>query len=142
MSSPIDLAAQNAALDALLGDGAAASIPSSWEVALFDGDPAAGGAELDSAGGYVRAVIANDSATWPDAVDGEKLSSIISLATPTDEWTVGGQLATATHYLLIDAADSTTQWLPGQLADPLTVYGTETAIQIQLSQFWNTEGVF
>lgn len=136
MSSPVDVDAQNAALDALLGDGAAGSVPTSWEVALFAGDPANGGTELTSAGGYVRPVIANDTATWPDAVDGEKLSAIIDFDAPTDAWS-----ATATYFLLIDHADSTTQWFPGLLLDPLTIFGTETAVQVQLSLFWDTLGV-
>lgn len=136
MSSPIDLVAQNAGLDALLGDGAAASIPTTWEIALFNGDPQAGGTEITSAGGYVRPVVPNDSATFPDAVDGEKLSAIIDVDAPSGPWS-----DTVTHFLLIDGGDSTTQWFPGTLADPLTVFGTETAVRIQLSLFWNVEGI-
>jgi hypothetical protein len=132
MGYPLDITAQNAALDALLGDNAGASMPSSFEVALFTAHPLLGGTELDATGGYGRVTIANDSSVWPDASSGQKVSAIIPLAAPSGAWS-----DTATHYLLYDAADSTTAYLPGRLLSELAVDGTETTLAVQLAAFWN-----
>lgn len=135
MGYPLDTTAQDACLDALLGDNAGSSMPSSFEVALFNGHPLSGGTELTSDGGYARAVIANDSTVWPDAVSGQKVSATVPFPVPTDAWS-----DTATHYLLIDAADSTTEYFPGRLLGELSVDGTETAVSVQLAAFFNTLG--
>ena len=135
MAYPLDIAAQNAALDALISRDLS-GLPTQWEVALYAGDPAVGGVELAGTGGYARSLLNADLTDWPAADDGEKLSVILAFATPTGPWS-----ATATHYLLIDHADSTTRWFPGLLAEPLTVLGTEPSVQVQLSQFWDTTGL-
>lgn len=134
MTYPVDLAAQNAALDALLGSGHAAGVPSSWEVALFAGDPTNGGTELTSAGGYARVTVSNDTAHWPAASGGMKSSMPINFPTPTAAWS-----DVATHFLLISAADHSTQWFPGLLSEPVGVFGTELGVSVSLSLYWNTE---
>jgi hypothetical protein len=133
MSYPLDVAAQSAALDALLGDNAASTVPTSFEVAIFDGSPLAGGVELDSTGGYARAVVANTSAVFPDAVSGQKVSATISFAAPSAAWS-----DTGTDFVLYDAADSTTAWFFGRLLEEIAVDGTETGVAIQLALYWNT----
>lgn len=133
MAYPLDVAGQNAVLDALLGDNAGASMPSSFEVALYSGHPLAGGTELTSDGGYVREVVANSSANFPDAVSGQKVSAIFTWATPSAAWS-----DTATHYLLIDAADSTTEYFPGRLLSEVTVTTAGDAVAVQLAAFFNT----
>lgn len=135
MGYPLDTTAQDNTLDSLLGDNAGASMPSSFEVALFNAHPLLGGTELTSDGGYVRPVIANDSATWPNA-SGSKVSVPITLAAATGAWS-----DTATHYLLIDAADSTTQYFPGRLVDELSVDEAGSGVAVQLIAFWNTTGL-
>lgn len=133
MSYPLSVAAQNAALDALLGSGKAAGVPASWEVALFAGDPSNGGTELTSTGGYARVTVANDTAHWPAATSGEKTSTPVTFPTSTAAWS-----ATATHFLLIDQADHTTKWFPGQLADDVVVSASGAVVIPTLSLYWNT----
>ncbi len=133
MSAPLDVAAQNQTLDALLGTG----LPASFEVALFDGDPSAGGAELTSAGGYLRPVVDNDAVLFPNpAADGQKTSIPIAFANPSGNWS-----AVAQYWVLYDAADSTTAWWYGLLADELSVLATSTGISVRLSIYWNPEGI-
>lgn len=134
---PLDEAAQNACLDALLGDAAGSSMPTAFEVALFFGDPLNGGVELDAVGNYLRPTIDNDTAQWPNAADGVKVSAVVAFADPTDKWTADGTQNPATHFLLYDAADSTTAYLSGRLDDELNVYGSETNIALVLSVYWD-----
>lgn len=133
MGYPLDTTAQNACLDALLGDNRGASMPSSFEVALFNGHPLSGGTELTSAGGYVRKVIANTTAIWPAASSGQKVSAILTWATPTGAWS-----DTATHYQLIDAADHTTRYFPGRLVGEVVVDAVGDVARVQLAAFFNT----
>lgn len=133
MAYPLAVAAQSAALDALLGDNRGVTMPTSFEVALFNGDPQLGGSELTSDGGYVRVTVANDSTTFPAAVSGQKVSAVIAFATSSDAWS-----DTATHYLLYDAADSTTAWFPGRLLDEVSVDDADTDVAVQLAAYWNT----
>lgn len=140
MSFPLDTPAQNNWLDCLLGDGAGTSSPASFEFALFAGDPFFGGVEMDSVGGYVRPVISNNSTQWPDAVDGQKVGLAVPFADPSNEWTAGSLPVPATHFLLIDAADSTTRYVARKLSEPLVVTGTETDLSVQPILTWNTEG--
>lgn len=139
MSYPLDVDAQNAALDAVLGDGAAASMPTSFELALFNGDPANGGTELTPTGGYARATADNDTATFPDADSGQKVSATISFTAPSGPW-VGVTDSLITHWLLLDAADSTTQYFSMPFADPFAILGDEPDVSVQLVLMWNTEG--
>ena len=133
MAYPLDTAAQNAVLDSILGDGAGASMPSSFEVALFNGHPLLGGTELTSDGAYARVTIANDTATWPDASSGAKLSAVVVFATSDDAWS-----DTASHYLLFDAADSSTRFFAGRLSDEVNVSDAGTDVAVQLAASWNT----
>lgn len=136
MGYPLDVAAQNAALDGLLGDAHASTVPASFEVAFFNAHPLLGGTELTSAGGYVRPTVANDSGAFPDAVDGVKVSAQIPIADPSGAWS-----DTATHLVLIDGADSTTRWFVGKLRDELAIDGSETNVAASAAIFWNTEGL-
>lgn len=136
MSYPLDVAAQSAALDGQLGDDHASTIPSSFELALFNADPRSGGVELDPDGGYVRVVVANTTAVWPAAAFGRKQSNPIALPVPTGAWS-----DTATHWVLFDAADSTTRWFFGALAQELAIDGTELSVAAVPTLFWNTEGL-
>lgn len=140
MSFPLDVAAQNAALDALLGDGAAAGMPSQWELAAFAGDPATTGTEFTATGGYARPIIDNDSANFPDADGGQKVSVALVFADPSGPW-VGGLDNVVTHWALIDHADSTTRYFSRPLAAPFIVFGTEPYVAIQAVLNWNQEGI-
>ena len=135
MAYPLDVAAQNAGLQAWFGDGRAASMPSSWEVALFDAHPLDGGVELDAVGGYSRLVVANTTANFPTPTSGVVVSVLLTWAAPTDAWS-----DVATHFLLIDHADSLTRWYVGLLGSAINVTAAGPAFQTQLSIPWNTEG--
>lgn len=135
MAYPLDTAAQNAGLQAWFGDGRATSMPSSWEVALFTAHPLDGGTELTSTGGYTRLVVANTSANFPTPTAGVIVSALLTWATPTAAWS-----DVATHFLLLDHADSTTRWYVGQLGQAIDIGAAGPAFQTQLSIPWNLEG--
>lgn len=136
MGYPLDVAAQSAALDALLGDGAAAGVPTAFELALFDGDPRdTHSLELPSTGGYARVTgITNDSTNFPDAVDGAKSSAVFSFAASSGAWA-----ATGTWFVLYDAADSTTAWFFGPLTSAVIVSGAGYVVELSIPIYWNTE---
>ena len=135
MAYPLDVAAQNAGLKAWFGDGRAASVPASWEVALFDGHPVIGGVELASDGGYERLVVANTSANFPDPVDGVITSAALTWPDPTDAYS-----DTATHYVLIDHADGSARWYVGVLGQAIDVTEAQPGFVTTLAIRWNTEG--
>lgn len=135
MAYPLDISAQNAGLKAWFGNGRAASMPSSWEVALFTDHPLFGGTELTSTGGYARLVVANTSANFPDPTVGVVQSALLTWAAPTGAWS-----DVATTFLLLDHADSTTRWYVGLLSQAINVTGAGPAFQTQLAIPWNTEG--
>lgn len=98
--SLLSVEAQNASLAMSYGAAKGTSAPANLEVALFDGDPANGGTELTSAGGYEAVTVPNDATTWPDApADGEIVSAPIVFPTSTAAWS-----ATALYWLIRDAA--------------------------------------
>ena len=105
-----DTAAQNATLDALLGDARAAGVPASFSLALFDGDPMGDGVEI-SGGGYARVTVANTTAVWGAAANGEKVSTPITLAGTSTYATA------ATHWCLFDG---TTGWFTGELDEAIS----------------------
>ena len=137
MAYPLDVAAQNAGLQAWFGDGRAASVPSSWEVALFNGHPLTGGVELDAVGGYARLVVANTSANFPTPTDGVQRSVYLTWPAPSAAWS-----DVASHYLLIDHADSTSRWYVGTFppGQQINVTAAGPAFQIRLAIPWNQEG--
>jgi hypothetical protein len=136
MAYPLDVAAQNAGLKAWFGDGRAASVPSSWEVALFNGHPLTGGTELGAAGGYARLVVANTTANFPDPVSGVVRSVDLLWSAPTAAWS-----DVATHYLLIDHADSTSRWYVGALGQSIDYTGgAGPAFKTRVEVPWNQEG--
>lgn len=132
MGYPLDTAAQDAALDALLG-GDSSGIPSAWEVALFTDHPDLGGVELDSDGGYERGSLNNDLTDLPAASSGLKTSVSVAFGTSTDAFS-----DTATYAVLIDAADSTTRWFAVPLDDEVSVDATDAVVSASFSFNWNT----
>ena len=132
MAYPLDTAAQNAALDALLG-GDSSGIPSAWEVALYDGHPLSGGAELTSAGGYVRASLNNDLTDFPAAASGLKTSVVVSFADATAAFS-----DSAPYAVFIDAADHSTRWFVVTLSEPVNVTAAGPVPPVVLSTYWNT----
>lgn len=136
MAYPLDVAAQNAGLKAWFGDGRALSMPASWEVALWTGHPLdAGSVELGAVGGYARLVVANTSANFPDPTSGVVVSVALTWAAPTAAWS-----DVATHFLLLDHADSTTRWYVGLFGQAINVTAAGPAVTTRIQVPWNTEG--
>lgn len=133
MAYPLDTAAQNAALDALLGRDLS-GIPTAWEVALFTDHPLLGGTELTSAGGYARAALNNDLSDFPAAASGLKTSVTVDFGTSTDAYS-----DTALYAVLIDAADSVTRWFARPLNQEVNVTAAGADVAVQLTNFWDTE---
>jgi hypothetical protein len=123
-------------LDALLGDNAASTMPTSFELALWDGDPRdTHNHELPSTGGYARVTgITNNSTNFPYAVDGAKTCAVQSLSAST-----GAYGAIGTYFVLFDSADHTTRYFFGPLTDPVVVSVTGTGVAVQPIINWNTE---
>ena len=135
MAYPLDPAAQNAGLAAWFGDGHAAGMPDTWEIALYNGHPVIGGVELASAGGYEWLVVANTSANFPDPVDGVITTPGLTWPDPT-----GAFSDTATHYVLIDHADGATRWFVGALGQDIYIADAQPGFVTSLAIRWNTEG--
>lgn len=133
MGYPLDVTAQNNMLAAFLGDDAAVTMPTSFEVALLDNHPSLGGTELTSDGGYVRPVVANNSTTFPAPSGGMVTSMEIQLDDST-----GAYSDTAPYALLIDHADSVTRYLVGKLTQEIVVLGAAPGPVAVLSFYWNT----
>ena len=136
MSYPLDVAAQNAGLRAWFGDARGSTVPASWEVALLTTLPSLGGVELTSAGGYARVVVANTSANFPDPSSGVVIASPITWPAPTAAYS-----DSATAFLLIDHADSTTRWYAGLLLSEISVTEAQPGFEISPAIPWNTEGL-
>lgn len=130
---PLDIAAQNAALDALLSRDVS-GIPTEFEVAAYTDWPDSGGVEIDSSGGYVRPTISLDLTDWPAATGGEKVSIEVQFADSTGPWE-----DTIPVVVLISAADSTTRWYPVRLTEEINVLGAATGPKVVLLIRFNTE---
>jgi hypothetical protein len=98
-----------------------------FQVALFDGDPDAGGEEL-SGNGYARASV--DTGDWSPAADGVKESDPIAFADATGAW------ETATHVGLYDATEAA--WADVvPLVEPLDVTSAGDGPVVTLAIFYN-----
>lgn len=126
-----DLAAQQTMLD--LAFGPTATAPTSFEVALFAGDPLNGGTEV-SGGGYARVTVPNDGTTWlaTDA-GGVKSSNPVTFPTSTGDWS-----DTATHWALYDPATGAL-WAYASFPknQRITVTGAGVAPQVVVSIFYS-----
>lgn len=133
MSAPLSTAAQNAALDGMLGSGKASGMPATFELALFNGDPRGTGVELSSTGGYARVTgITNNSTNFPNASGGSKTGALQTFATSTAAWS-----DTAVWFVFYDAADHTTAWFHGPLTDAVLVTGSGTVVEVTPVVPWN-----
>jgi hypothetical protein len=113
--------AKNAAVNAMFGDAKASGQPATWYVALFVGEPGAGGSEV-TGGSYARSSIANTNAAWGTATAGVKLSLVsVSFPPATADW------GTITHVALFDALTVGNLWDYGALDVPTAVPSGWTA---------------
>jgi hypothetical protein len=132
MAFPLDTAAQNAALDALLSRDVS-GIPTVWEVALFTDHPSLGGTELTSAGGYVRPTLNADLTDFPAASSGLKQSIEVAFTDAT-----GAYSDTAPYAVLISGDDSTTRWFVFKLTEEVDVTEAGPVPPVVLTDYWNT----
>lgn len=97
-------AAKAMALDACYGDNHGANWPELLLLAMFVGNPASGGVELDDTGGYARVGLANTSVNFPDAdvITGNKTVSNVRFPTSTGAWS-----ADADYWCLLDSTGTT-----------------------------------
>lgn len=131
--------AQNASLDNDYGATKGPNAAAAHELALYAGDPAAGGVELDSAGGYARPLVTNNGTNWAAAAGGAKTSAILAFAVSTGEWTVAASPAVATHFLLIDSTTGDF-WDSGLLAPPISVDAAGETPHAQLTVYYDNTG--
>lgn len=93
--------------------GTSFSLPGTWYIAAFNGDPAAGGTEMTSTGSYAR----RPFPTLASSSGGLKSSTAdVTFATATANWS-----AIWTHWAIMDASSGGNVWDCGALATPRTV---------------------
>lgn len=126
-----DAAAQNAALDALWGSQHGVTMPDTFEVGLFTGDPSDAGLELDPDGGYARIVCANDDTTWLPADEGVKTSVLLVFPDSTGEWSDD-----ADYFGLFVGG---TLFDFGRLTDPVSVAVEGPGPQVILSRYFDPQ---
>ena len=120
---PLDTA-RNMALDACDGDAHSTRWPASLQLALFNGDPTAGGTEMTNAGSYARAIIANTSANFPDAASGVKTSGATTQFAPS----TAAYSAGFNYWAFFDGSGNILD--SGQVTDP----NTNAPVTITVSQ--------
>lgn len=140
----LDIEARNASLDNDYGATHGPNAPASHELALYAGDPAEGGLELEATtevedadgiitvmpNGYARVTLPNDATIWPPAADGLKESVLISFPVSTEAYS-----ATATHWALIGADGA--YWDAAELMTPADVTGPGQTPVLTLSVFYD-----
>lgn len=75
--------------------GATGTVPTSFDVALFNGDPTFDGVEITGPG-YARVTIANNGTTW--TTSGDQVVAEVTFPAPTGAWDE------ATHFGLYNGA--------------------------------------
>jgi len=129
----ISTAAQNKSLANDYGASKGPNAASAHKVRLYVGDPAAGGSELASTGGYTPPVLSNDGTGWPSTPSAGAITSApVTFATSTAAWA-----SVPTHFLL---EDNTTgdAWDSGPLANEIVVDQAGTVVTATLTVFYNS----
>lgn len=126
----LSVAAQNASLDFSYGASKAASAPGSHTLHLFVGDPAAGGTELASGGGWSPPTLPNNGSTWLAASGGLKSSAPIALPTSTGAWS-----GEATHWLLRSGG---TDWDSGALGEEIDIQQAGVTKTVTLTVYYGS----
>lgn len=127
-------AAAEASLDMSYGDDRGTLAPDFLEIALYSGDPAFDGVEVNDTDcpGYARITVPNDNTTWNPAANGEK-SSVILTFPATAQWTV------APNYVQIYDDDTGQPWDSVELAEPMELPPDfEDGPQLQIVLFYDT----
>lgn len=119
--------AKNALLTATVGDARAASIPATFYLSFWNGDPTAGGVELSATGGYARIAVAWSTAVWGAPSAGQvKNQVIIDSAVSTAAFS-----AVITHIAFTDSATigAGNVWDCGALDSSITVAAANVVVR-------------
>lgn len=100
-------------LKAAFRTGHTADFPSTYYVALFAGDPEAGGLEPDSTGGYARLAVANTDAEF--TITGDQVTNANNWAWPTSTAAYQAGRQILTHWALMSATTAGTRILSGRV---------------------------
>lgn len=100
-------------LKAIFGTAHTSDFPSTYYVALFDGDPEAGGVEPDSTGGYARLAVANTNSEF--SISGDTVTNVNNWVWPTS--TSGYQTGhqTLSHWAIYDNSSGGNRKLSGRI---------------------------
>lgn len=111
-------------LKAIFGTAHTSDFPSTWYVALFDGDPEAGGLEPDSTGGYARVAISNLDSEF--TITGDTVTNDNNWVWPTSTsgYQTGHQILS--HWALYDNSSGGNRKLSGAIL----IGGTRTTIVV------------
>lgn len=106
-------------LKAIFRTAHTSDFPSTYYVALFDGDPEAGGVEPDSTGGYARLAVANTNAEF--TISGDTVTNVNDWVWPTSSagYQTGHQ--TLSHWALYDNSSGGSRILSGRIAPGGTI---------------------
>lgn len=121
-----DIAAQNRSLDNDYGTTRGPNAPSSFQVALFESNPALGGIEITGPG-YARVTLSSNS--FAAAVDGVKTAQV-TFPDATGAWTQ------ATYWGLYDPVGAM-WWDCAPLATTLTVSGASSGPVVNLAVYYD-----
>lgn len=120
-------------LKGIFGSSKTAEFPATWYIALFDGDPEAGGVEPNSTGNYARLAVANTDAEF--TITGDQVVNDNNWVWPTS--TAGYQTGhqTLTYWAAYDNSSGGTRFLSGRVRkagvpSSITVDGTNLIPQI------------
>jgi hypothetical protein len=114
----ISTEAMNASLANDYGPTRGAQAADNLELGILTGDPRFGGVEFDSAGGYTRLPVDQDT-DWATPADG-KITALLQFPDSTDAWTVAGDVAQGTWWQLYDA-DTGDAWDGDALDEAIVV---------------------
>ena len=112
------------------GDNKGAMAPATWYIAIFDGDPTAGGTELTGTGGVARKSVANTTAKWTVSAGQASNAASESHAASTGAWAADG-----TYAALMSASSGGDLWDVLPLTDPLIVAGAGVVITWDIGDY-------
>lgn len=134
---------RNTTLRAHFGDDRSAAALPVLYFALFNGDPAAGGVEPTSAGGYARVAKNNTAATF-GTIAATALTASNSGASGEITWPALTALWSqnqVTHWAIFDNSAGGVRWYSGKLTSPIVPTGVGDVPRIPAGSFQiNTTG--
>jgi len=121
--------AKGKSLDNDYGSSAGGKAPASHQVAIFNGDPTAGGTELTGTSGVSRLSVTNDGTNWPDSVSDVKSNGVkLDHTASTGAWASSGD-----YVALIDPVTSEIWDYKGPIP-PISVTGAGQTVSWDIGQ--------